>query len=60
MVLIRRSTLYGTAAVGEAGATRALDIYRGEVSRGMANISRNRVSEIGPQHVAFQQALRAA
>ena len=55
MVLIGRSTLYGTAAAGYAGATRALDIYRGEISRGMAQISCNKVSEIGPQHVAFQQ-----
>ncbi|MGZ8273832.1 MAG: alpha-hydroxy acid oxidase [Burkholderiaceae bacterium] len=55
MVLIGRSTLYGTAAAGEAGATRALDIYRGEISRAMAQISCNRVSEIGPQHVAFQE-----
>jgi len=55
MVLLGRSTLYGTAAAGYAGATRALDIYRGEISRGMAQISCNKVSEIGPQHVAFQQ-----
>ena len=56
MVLIGRSTLYGTAAAGEAGATRALDIYRGEISRAMAQIACNKVSEIGPQHVAFQDA----
>jgi len=55
MVLIGRSTLYGTAAAGYDGAARALDIYRGEISRGMANISCNKVSEIGPQHIAFQQ-----
>jgi isopentenyl diphosphate isomerase/L-lactate dehydrogenase-like FMN-dependent dehydrogenase len=54
MVLIGRSTLYGTAAGGEAGAARALDIYRGEISRAMAQIACNKVSEIGPQHVAFQ------
>src|SRR5262249_21276221 len=53
MVLIGRSTLYGTAPAGEAGATRALDLYRGETSRPMAQISCNRVSEIGPQHVSF-------
>jgi isopentenyl diphosphate isomerase/L-lactate dehydrogenase-like FMN-dependent dehydrogenase len=53
MVLIGRSTLYGTAAGGEAGAKRALDIYRGEISRAMAQISCNKVSEIGPQHVGF-------
>jgi isopentenyl diphosphate isomerase/L-lactate dehydrogenase-like FMN-dependent dehydrogenase len=55
MVLVGRSTLYGTAAAGEAGAARALDIYRGEISRAMAQIACNKVSEIGPQHVAFQQ-----
>jgi isopentenyl diphosphate isomerase/L-lactate dehydrogenase-like FMN-dependent dehydrogenase len=55
MVLIGRSTLYGTAAAGYAGAKRALDIYHGEISRTMAQVSCNKVSEIGPQHVAFQQ-----
>jgi len=55
MVLIGRSTLYGTAAAGYDGAKRALDIYRGEISRGMANVSCNRVSEIGPQHVMLPQ-----
>jgi (S)-mandelate dehydrogenase len=54
MVLIGRSTLYGTAAAGYAGAKRALDIYRGEISRSMAQIACNKVSEIGPEHVAFQ------
>ena len=58
MVLIGRSTLYGTAAAGEAGAKRALDIYRGEISRAMAQIACNKVSEIGPQHVALQDELR--
>ncbi len=51
MVLIGRSTLYGTAAAGEAGARRALAIYRGEISRGMAQISCNTVSEICCDHV---------
>jgi isopentenyl diphosphate isomerase/L-lactate dehydrogenase-like FMN-dependent dehydrogenase len=59
-VLIGRSTLYGTAAAGYDGAKRALDLYRGEISRGIANISCNKISEIGPQHVAYQAALRAA
>jgi isopentenyl diphosphate isomerase/L-lactate dehydrogenase-like FMN-dependent dehydrogenase len=57
MVLIGRSTLYGTAAGGEAGATRALDLYRGEISRAMAQIACNKVSEIGPQHIAMQNEL---
>lgn len=50
-VLIGRSTLYGTAAAGYTGAKRALDIYRGEISRGLAQLACNRVSEIGPQHI---------
>jgi isopentenyl diphosphate isomerase/L-lactate dehydrogenase-like FMN-dependent dehydrogenase len=58
MVLIGRSTLYGTAAGGEAGAKRALDIYRGEISRAMAQIACNKVSEIGPQHIALHNDLR--
>jgi len=57
MVLIGRSTLYGTAAAGYAGAKRALDIYRSEISRGMAQISCNRVSEIARHHVAFDWEL---
>jgi isopentenyl diphosphate isomerase/L-lactate dehydrogenase-like FMN-dependent dehydrogenase len=60
MVLIGRSTLYGTAAAGYAGAKRALDIYRGEISRGMAQLSCNTVAEIGRQHVAFEWELQAA
>src|SRR5215207_7205371 len=55
MVLIGRSTLYGTAAAGEAGAARALDIYRGEISRSMAQIACTKVSDIGPEHVGLQQ-----
>jgi isopentenyl diphosphate isomerase/L-lactate dehydrogenase-like FMN-dependent dehydrogenase len=57
MVLIGRSTLYGTAAAGYEGAKRALDLYRGEISRGMANISCNRIAEIGPQHIAYRGGL---
>jgi isopentenyl diphosphate isomerase/L-lactate dehydrogenase-like FMN-dependent dehydrogenase len=52
-VLVGRSTLYGTAVAGYDGAKRALDIYRGEISRAMANVSCNRIEEIGPQHVAL-------
>ena len=57
MVLIGRSTLYGTAAAGEAGAKRALDIYRNEISRTMAQIACTKVSEIGPQHIAYDHEL---
>jgi isopentenyl diphosphate isomerase/L-lactate dehydrogenase-like FMN-dependent dehydrogenase len=56
MVLIGRSTLYGTAAAGYEGAKRALDIYRGEISRSIAQIGCNRISEVGPQHVMLPHA----
>ncbi len=45
-VLVGRPTLYGTAAAGEAGAARAIAIYRDEISRTMAQICCNNVSEI--------------
>ena len=35
-VLIGRSTLYGAAAAGEAGATRAITIVREEIDRVLA------------------------
>ncbi|HWI15596.1 MAG TPA: alpha-hydroxy acid oxidase [Burkholderiales bacterium] len=37
-VLIGRATLYGTAIAGEAGAARAIDIYRDEIDRMLALI----------------------
>jgi isopentenyl diphosphate isomerase/L-lactate dehydrogenase-like FMN-dependent dehydrogenase len=37
-VLVGRATLYGTAVAGEAGAARAIEIYRDEIDRLMALI----------------------
>jgi isopentenyl diphosphate isomerase/L-lactate dehydrogenase-like FMN-dependent dehydrogenase len=37
-VMIGRATLYGTAVAGEAGAARAIEIYRDEIDRLMALI----------------------
>ncbi len=52
-VMVGRSTLYGVAAGGEAGAALALQIYRDEIHRNMALLGCNTVSEIGPQHLLF-------
>jgi isopentenyl diphosphate isomerase/L-lactate dehydrogenase-like FMN-dependent dehydrogenase len=52
-VLIGRATLYGVAAGGEAGATRAIDLLREEVHRVMALVGVNSLSELGPQHLHF-------
>ena len=46
MVLAGRATLYGTAAGGEAGAVKAIDILKGEMKRTMAYIGTQRVSDI--------------
>src|SRR5688572_8451736 len=52
-VFIGRSTLYGVAAGGHAGATRAIDIFREEISRVMALLGVNRVDELGPELLHF-------
>ncbi len=52
-VMTGRSTLYGVAAGGEAGAARALAIYRDEIHRNMAILGCNTISDIGPQCLLF-------
>lgn len=48
MVMSGRPTLFGSAAAGEAGAYRALEIFQTETDRIMAQLGLNRVDEIGP------------
>jgi isopentenyl diphosphate isomerase/L-lactate dehydrogenase-like FMN-dependent dehydrogenase len=50
-VFIGRATLFGIAAAGEAGATRAIDILREEISLTMAAIGTPSVADIGRDHV---------
>ena len=52
-VMVGRSTLYGVAAGGEAGAARALEIYREEIHRNIALLGCRSVAELGPQHLQF-------
>lgn len=47
-VMIGRATLYGLAASGQAGATRALDIYRDEMDRVMALMGCCEISDLSP------------
>ncbi|WP_322470164.1 alpha-hydroxy acid oxidase [Hydrogenophaga sp. SNF1] len=54
-VLIGRGTLYGTAAAGEPGARRALQIYRTEIDRVMGLMGCCAVSELGPHSVRLSQ-----
>lgn len=52
-VLIGRATLYGVAAGGEAGAARALELLREEISRVMALLGVRSVDELGPEVLHF-------
>lgn len=52
-VLVGRATLYGVAAAGEAGASRAIDILRVEVDRVLALLGCRTIAELGPRHIAL-------
>ncbi|MBX9904319.1 MAG: alpha-hydroxy-acid oxidizing protein [Burkholderiales bacterium] len=51
-VMIGRATLYGTAVAGEAGAARALEIYRDEVDRLLALIGCPDISALDAGYLA--------
>ena len=48
-VFVGRATLYGAAAGGIAGATRALDIFRDEIGRTMTQMGAPDIRSLGPQ-----------
>ena len=52
-VLIGRSTLYGVAAGGHTGATRAITLFREEIDRVMALLGVRSVEELGPELLHF-------
>ncbi len=52
-VLLGRATLYGLAADGQAGVSRALAILREETDRVMGLIGCATIAEIGPAHIEF-------
>jgi isopentenyl diphosphate isomerase/L-lactate dehydrogenase-like FMN-dependent dehydrogenase len=55
-VLIGRATLYGVAAGGYDGATRAIDLFREEIGRVMALLGVNTIAELGPELLHFQDS----
>jgi (S)-mandelate dehydrogenase len=60
-VQIGRATLYGIAAGGQSGATRALQIFREEIDRVMALLGCRSIDELGPQYLHITDpALRPA
>lgn len=52
-VLIGRATLYGTAIAGEAGAARAIEIYRDEIDRVLALIGCPDISALSRDYLVF-------
>jgi (S)-mandelate dehydrogenase len=54
-VMIGRSTLYGVAAGGEAGASHALKILRNELDRAVALLGCTSVAELGPHLLRFER-----
>jgi isopentenyl diphosphate isomerase/L-lactate dehydrogenase-like FMN-dependent dehydrogenase len=55
-VMVGRAPLHGTACAGEAGARRALQIYRDEIDRVLALIGCRSVDQLGPEHVVMPAA----
>ncbi len=53
-VQIGRPTLYGTALGGEAGAARAIDIFRDEIDKVMAHLGCSNIAEIDRDCIAGQ------
>jgi isopentenyl diphosphate isomerase/L-lactate dehydrogenase-like FMN-dependent dehydrogenase len=51
MVFVGRAALYGAAAAGEAGASRALQILRSEIDRVLALLGCTSIAELGPQYL---------
>ncbi|MBN07719.1 MAG: alpha-hydroxy-acid oxidizing enzyme [Rhodospirillaceae bacterium] len=51
VIAVGRATLYGVAAAGEAGATRALEILEAEIRRTMAVMGLGRISDISRDHI---------
>jgi len=59
-VLIGRSTLYGTAAAGEAGAARAIALFREEIDRVLALLGCRGISALNPDYLALPPAMSDA
>jgi len=56
-VIVGRATLYGVAAAGEPGATRALEILHSEIRRTMGVMGMSDLSQITRDHVVLPHEL---
>ena len=59
-VLVGRPTLYGTAAGGEAGAARAIRIFRDEIDRVLAFLGYRGIAEIERDCLILPEHMRTA
>ena len=59
-ILIGRATLYGTAVAGQAGAARAIEIYRDEIDRLLALIGCAGVAELNRDFVVLPADMEVA
>ncbi|KPK17505.1 MAG: hypothetical protein AMJ67_13200 [Betaproteobacteria bacterium SG8_41] len=55
-VLVGRATLYGTAVAGEAGAARAIEIYRDEIDRILGLIGCPDVAQLDRDYLALSKS----
>ncbi|MEI7679412.1 MAG: alpha-hydroxy acid oxidase [Betaproteobacteria bacterium] len=60
MVYVGRSTLYGVGAGGEAGATRAINIFREEIDRVMALIGCPDIAGLNSDYLVLPKNVKAA
>jgi len=60
MVYVGRSTLYGVGAGGEAGATRAINIFREEIDRVMALIGCPDIAGLNRDYLVLPKNVKAA
>src|SRR5262249_56987630 len=55
-VFVGRPTLYGVAAGGTPGATRALQIFKDEGDRAMAQLGAPDIRSLGPQFLMWEDS----
>ncbi len=57
-VMLGRAPLYGTACAGQAGAMRAIQLYRDEIDRVLGLIGCRDVADLGAQHLVLPSTQR--
>jgi isopentenyl diphosphate isomerase/L-lactate dehydrogenase-like FMN-dependent dehydrogenase len=53
--MVGRTTLWGTTVAGQAGAARSINFYREEISRTLAYLGCQNISELNRECLEFVQ-----